>query len=235
MSLRFDDQPGVGGPLKFPDSGKKFEPGQEVDMRIPAVVSLLILALLLVAACGSTEPSPTPRRNATDAAVKRLKPGDVKPVTEPTSVTWHSFKTVNARTGKKMLSQMHLINKAHPDAKRPIPLNAHKKVLSNQQMGAVLAVLNQKGYGKHAKSGMDAARVPKNTANGVIVIKRGTRTWGLVFQKGQQYGASAVPAVYLECKKLIFDIFSTADQFQVYTSDKDRVLGIQRIPSGVGR
>ena len=171
-----------------------------------------------------------------EVSESRLKASDVKPETSPAKVTWVSFKEVNPRTGKAMTTQMNLVNKAHPESRKAISIEANQKVLSNQQMGLLLALLKEKRFYKYARSGLTPERAPSGRGNGLITVRRGDQAAGLLFEKGSAGGGSPIPAVYVECKKIIIGIFNSADQPQVYTSDKDRVLEIDpRLPGGVKR
>jgi hypothetical protein len=160
----------------------------------------------------------------------------VKPVTEPAHVAWISLKVVRTSDGKRATSELNLINQANPASTKPIPLERPTKVLTNEQMGALVAVLDEQGFAKYARTGLTPDRVPSGTAHGMILVERGGVSKALLFQRGVSAERSEVPEVYRRCKDAIWSFFNAADAPQVYTSDRDRVLEIDpRLPGGVRR
>jgi len=202
------------------------------------LIAIALVATLLTAACESggngRQPSNANRGRSgggNSGGSSDLRPEDIKPVTEPTLVSWYSLKTPTGRAGRtdKSLKFMHLINKAHPDSKKAIPISSFKKVLSDKQMGALLSLLREREFDRYAQSGLTVNRIPRGTANGAITVKRGGTVKTLVFKKGQTPDGSPVPNVYVKCRGLIIGVFNKADQYQVYTSEDERVLGIERL------
>jgi len=196
---------------------------------------VLVLVVVLLAGCGTsgnTGSSGTSRSSAAPPAGRsNIDPEDIRPVEDPVVVSWVALKRAVGRRGdvKNTTRHMHLINRAHPDSRKPIPLDAFKKVLSNAQMGALLALLEERGFDRLGRAGVDPDRIPAGTANGAIVVRRGGRVKSLVFEKGMRGDTSPVPEAYRECQEIILGIFNKADQPQVYVPEDERVLGIERL------
>jgi hypothetical protein len=196
------------------------------------LTAVALVSMLVLAACesGGSSRSPADTPSTGSGGDSRLRPSDIRPATDPVTVSWFALKDAVGRRGdpKKSTKEMHLINKAHPGSKKPIPLNAFKKVLSNDQMGALLALLDERQFTRLSTPGLSPRSIPAGTANGAIVVRRGDRVRTMVFKKGMTYGTSPVPKAYRECRDVIIGVWNKADQYQVYVPE-ERVLGIERL------
>jgi hypothetical protein len=207
------------------------------------ILHVVLGVLLTTVGCSGGGTGGGTQPEATETAGSSLRPEDIKPVTDPTIVTWMAFREGkgtglggSADIGHKT-TEMSLINVAHPNSRKAIPIDRIVKVLSNEQMGLLIALLEEKGFYRYATAAHTPESVPRRSGNGIIVVERAGSRKGLLFQRGMSASRSAVPGVYVECKKMIMGIFNKADQPQVYTSEQERVLEIDpRLPSdGVRR
>lgn len=102
------------------------------------------------------------------------------------------------------------------------------RVVSDSDMGALLAAMDEKGFSGTATPGMTLDGLQDDgRRRGVIIVDRNGATQGIDF--GLNQGGTAVPTVYTECKRLVWGVHMAVQGFAVSATtgnaeDADRVF-----------
>ena len=91
------------------------------------------------------------------------------------------------------------------------------RVITDEQMGAVLAALDEKGFSANATGGLalDTLR-PDPRRRGVILVDRDGETRGIEFLPNMS--GTQIPTVYTECKRIIMRVHGEVTGLEVRAS-----------------
>jgi hypothetical protein len=107
------------------------------------------------------------------------------------------------------------------------------RVIGDAEMGALLAAMDEQDFSRHATQGLRLDQLGADgRRRGVIVVERDGETRGIDF--GLNQGATAIPKVYTECKKIILVVHGSVEGYAVSATtgnaeDADRVFQAPKI------
>jgi hypothetical protein len=171
-------------------------PGAE-SMRIvrcACAVLALASALVLASACSSDSDS------RSGSSVEAVEEG--APVHGEVAVTWKNLNPANPP------ATMTLVNESSETGRKLKSGEANSstiKVLSDAEMGGLLAALDSKGFFRYATDGMGLDNIPDLPGKkGIVIVTQDGQSKGLLSLPG--LGSGPVPQVFLDSKRLILDI-----------------------------
>ena len=167
-----------------------------------AAALALAPALVLVSACSS------------DAGAKSGGPAvespsgesfdDGEPVHGDVAVTWKNLNPANPPASASLVNESSEVGQKLKSGKAN---SSVIRVLTDAQMGGLLAALEKDGFFQYATDGMGLDTVPDLAGRkGVIVVTQDGRSKGLLSLPGT--GAGPVPKVFYNSKMLIIGIHS---------------------------
>ena len=186
-------------------------------MRVRAV--LLVLACAALAACGSTGSSGGGSGGGGESSSggeDALPPG-TRAVTGNHQVV---LRTWNPNNPSAAPTTAALVNASSESGRKLTTGRATStvvRVISDAEMGALLAAMQEKGFDGVATPGLtlDGLRAD-GRRRGVIVVEQDGQTRGIDF--GLNMGGTQVPTVYTECKKIILAVHMNIPGLEVRTS-----------------
>ena len=117
----------------------------------------------------------------------------------------YALVNTSSESGRKLAS-----GKATSTVIRPI---------SDEQMGALLAAIDQKGFSTHAKSGVTLEGLsPDSRRRGVIIVDDNGTTRGLEMLAQANLGGTPIPTVFRDCKMIIVQIHGTIQGYEARVS-----------------
>lgn len=91
------------------------------------------------------------------------------------------------------------------------------RVLSDQDMGTLLQLLDEKGFSANATEGVTLQGLrPDSQRRGVIIVEKDGQTKGIELLL--RMGGTAIPTVYTECKKIIVKAHREIEGLEIRTS-----------------
>jgi len=168
-----------------------------------AVVALsLVSALLLAAACSSEGGSNSGGSSMETPSGESFDDGE--PVHGDVAVTWKNLNPANPPASASLVNESSEVGQKLKSGKAN---SSVIRVLTDAQMGGLLAALEKDGFFQYATDGMGLDTVPDLAGRkGVIVVTQDGRSKGLLSLPGT--GAGPVPKVFYNSKMLIIGIHS---------------------------
>jgi hypothetical protein len=157
----------------------------------------LLVAVLCTGACAG---GATSERGAAAVEEEPAVLPDAEPVTGNVAVSWRNLDPRNQAT---MLGLVNESSSTGRDLRMGKTSSSSVRVLSDVEMGQLLAELRRVGFFEYARDGLDAnaaAEVPGK--KGIVVVEQDGVTKGLLLTTGM--GTSAVPKVYLASKERVY-------------------------------
>jgi hypothetical protein len=182
-------------------------------MRPPALA--LVLAAAALAACGST--GSTDGGGGGGGGGEAGLPEGVRAVTGNHQVVLRTWNP-NDRSAKPMTAA--LVNASSESGRKLQTGKATStvvRVVTDAEMGALLAALDEQGFAGVAQPGMRLDTLAEDgRRRGVIIVEQDGESRGIDFRAGMS--DSRVPNTYTECKKIILAVHQAIPGFEVQTS-----------------
>ncbi len=172
---------------------------------------LLAAALVLAASCGSDSSA---RGGGSTASADAPTGGtweDGDPVKGDVTVAWANLdpKFPTARVG--LVNESSAIGQKLRSGKAT---SSEIRVLSDREMGGLLAQLGKLGFFQYATDGLDLGNAPDVSGRrGIVVVTQDGRAKGLMLTTN--LGMSPVPKAYADSKKVILFAHSQVQGFDV--------------------
>jgi hypothetical protein len=159
-------------------------------------------ALLLASACGSDGGSKSGGPAMESASGEGVDEGD--PVHGDVLVMWKNLNPANPPAAAGLVNESSEIGQKLKSGKAN---SSEVRVLSDAQMGGLLAALEKNGFFQYATDGMGLDSIPDAPGRkAVIIVTQDGRSRGLLSLPGT--GASPIPKVFYNSKMLIIGIHS---------------------------
>ena len=169
---------------------------------IPLVVLACATAVgATVGACAGTGPS------SGGSGAEARPSGDFRPVTGNVHVILRTWDPKNRSDGPKTFALVNATSEAGRRLASGRTPSSEFRVVSDEQMAALLAALDEKGFSAHASQGLSIKELPTDARRrGVIVVERDGASRGLELVATGDLRASPVPTVYRDCKMIVVQI-----------------------------
>ena len=166
-----------------------------------------VAASLCVAGCagdaGARSAGTSPASSADEAPSSQSAPAG-EPVHGDVSVTWKNLDP------KYPVARASLVNESSATGKllrSGTKSSSEIRVMSDADMGVLLATLKEFGFFTYATDGLDLGNVPDVPGKkGIIVVTQDGRSKGLMLTLNM--GASPIPKTYVNSKDLVLGVHS---------------------------
>jgi hypothetical protein len=176
------------------------------------------------------------------ASVRTSLDGDGRPMSVPSGQAVQGDVLVVMRTYQPghPTATMALVNESSERGRKLQSGRASStevRVVTDEQMGTLLAALDQQGFGAHAQPGVTLESVPDDPRRrGVLLVEHNGQTRGILFgtdRFGTRESKAPVPTVYTDCKRLVWALHSSVPGYAVSAStnpaDVERLFSAPRI------